>query len=558
MEETKEDIMVSVIIPVYNTEAYLEECIISVVGQTYQELEIILINDGSTDHSGNICRKWESRDLRIRYVEKINEGQGITRNLGIALARGEYLLFVDSDDYLDRTLIERVLSCIKENEADICVFAHYGINDEGLKDESLLPYKVTKASSVEKNHNLLGYMMPILWDKMFSASLVKYAEVKMDNRICEDLVFNARLYVRAEKICMLDVPLYYYRYKREGNLSTSYQRYLEAEESIHKLNCIFTREGRFDKYWIQLYSLEITIIKEILFRIRKRPDLDVPVEIRNQYPDFLKAYTDCLSKWFSQYLDIGLQESNYALIGSYNLRVLLHRFLLDEDFLREDYGYCSIVSLMSDAAFKDGIPEGMKFGNVYRRRCVEKDWNKEFVNYTESQEWDYIIIDLLDEIWNLIQVREGCYLTESLFLQESGVKLTDYDRIPLLCEKRRLLFQKYAVCLAEKLRRLNIPVVIIENYLCEKHGMYYDTFTEFHQIQEIREMNQELKWCYRYLRTLLPEAFVTEASEFQELVFTHEDFPFGCEPYYYNEGYYLRMAIQINRCMFERRDKIGT
>ena len=97
--------MVSVIIPIYNTQDYLEECIKSVVNQKYSQLEIILINDGSTDMSGEICRKWAALDSRIRYVEKENEGQGIARNLGIQMAKGKYIVFIDSDDYMEYDLI---------------------------------------------------------------------------------------------------------------------------------------------------------------------------------------------------------------------------------------------------------------------------------------------------------------------------------------------------------------------------------------------------------------------------------------------------------------------
>ena len=109
---------VSVIVPIYNTEKYLDQCIESIVSQEYADLEILLINDGSTDGSGNICRKWEALDARVRYVEKENEGQGIARNLGIRLAAGEYIIFVDSDDYIERELVGRVLNRITEEKAD--------------------------------------------------------------------------------------------------------------------------------------------------------------------------------------------------------------------------------------------------------------------------------------------------------------------------------------------------------------------------------------------------------------------------------------------------------
>lgn len=244
--------MVSVIIPIYNTEPYLEQCIESVVNQSYRDLEIILINDGSTDGSGDICRKWEKSDSRIRYVEKCNEGQGVARNLGIGLANGEYMVFIDSDDYLDLNLIQKAYDFITEQKADICVYAHYEVGDE--LEPCLLYYKLQQGSNVRENQTLFSFMMPILWDKMFSSKLVKNAGITMSNRICEDLVFNGQLYGRAEKICMLNEPLYYYRYKRNGNMSTSYDRYLEVEESICELNDIFHREGLFERYWQGLYQ----------------------------------------------------------------------------------------------------------------------------------------------------------------------------------------------------------------------------------------------------------------------------------------------------------------
>ena len=136
--------MVSVIVPVYNTELYLEECIQSIVNQTYRELEIIIINDGSTDNSGSICRRWEKLDRRIKYIEKKNEGQGIARNIGIQLSTGDYILFVDSDDYIEKYLITRVIEFMKKEEADICVYSHYGVGDDLYKTP--LEFKIAHGS----------------------------------------------------------------------------------------------------------------------------------------------------------------------------------------------------------------------------------------------------------------------------------------------------------------------------------------------------------------------------------------------------------------------------
>ena len=545
--------MVSVIVPVYNTEKYLDECIRTIVNQSYKNLEIILINDGSTDGSGAICKRWEEADQRIRYIEKENEGQGVTRNLGIAKASGEYILFVDSDDYLDESLIEKAFGHMTEQKADICVFAHYGLDEDEIVDETLLSYKLLEGACVKENRALLSNMMPVLWDKLFSSELMKDTDIQMSNRICEDLVFNARLYVRAQRICMLDVPLYYYRYKRRGNLSTSYERYLEVAQSISELNEAFIQERKFEEYWIQLYDIAVTMFKDILLRVGKRTDLDVPAEIRGRYSEFWRVYKNCLEQWFSEYLDIGLQEKRYALIGSYNLRIVLHRFLLDENLLREDYGYSSIVSLMSDSAVQEISLEEIELSNAYRKRCVEQDIGKTFCKQERLPEADYLIVDLLDEIWNLKRIRDGSYITESPFLQEAGIsKLESYERLPFLHESRRGLFKKYMIAFAEKVKAFRGSVIVIRNFLCEKHGKYYDSFTEYANLQEIKEINQELEWYYQYFISCLPGSIVVDSSEFPEFVFTQEDFPFGCEPFYYNKGYYQRMAIEINRRIQDR------
>ncbi|HBA50116.1 MAG TPA: hypothetical protein DCZ91_20450 [Lachnospiraceae bacterium] len=585
-DERKDCATVSVIIPVYNTENYLEECIGSVVGQDYTNLEIILINDGSTDRSGFICKKWKAIDSRIKYVEKENEGQGIARNLGIRMATGKYLIFVDSDDYIEHNLVSQVYSRITEEKADICVYASCGIGDKG--NGGGLEFKLAKGTYVEANRELLGQMIPILCNKMFSVGLLRRTGVSMNNRMCEDLVFNARIYMEAEKICFLDMSLYNYRYLREGNFSTNYGRYYEVEESIQELNELFLREDRFDKYWQQLYEISFNMFKTILFRIRVWKEYDVPPEMKNRYPEFFRSYKRFLSRWFRQYLTMELQEKNFLLVGSYSLRVTVHAMLLNEEYLRSDYASSSIVSLMSNPCYGiekptlkgrkseagncgnvsvhariiadrlDALLESARWKNPYRKRCVEQDIRKHFKFHAVLEEKDYVAVDLLEEIFDLVEIGDGCYITESEFLREAGLKsLEGCVRIPFLSAARRELFRRYVPLFAKKLKQADVRVIVVKNFLCEKHGEYYDRLTEYdsteyssgrlYSLEKIRETNRELEWCYGYLLQCLPDAIVVDALEFQELEFTHDAFPFGREPVYYNSGYYQRMAIRINQ-----------
>lgn len=596
VDRIKNSRTVSVIVPVYNTEEYLEECIRSVVNQDYSDLEIVLINDGSTDGSGRICRKWEALDSRIRYVEKENEGQGTTRNQGIRMASGKYVIFVDSDDYIERNLVSQVYSRITEEKADICVYASCGTengeNSNG-KNGGSLEFKLAEGNNAKENKELLGQLTPILCNKMFSMALLRKTGLLMNNRMCEDLVFNARIYMEAKKICFLDRPLYHYRYLREGNFSTNYERYYQVEESIRELIEIFRREGYFEEYWQQLYEISFNMFKTVLFRIGVWKEYHVPREIKEKYPIFFHSYKNALSRWFQGYLTMELQEKNFLLVGSYSLRVMIHALLLNEEYLREDYASSSIVSLMSHSCHKidnsgqknDGssvgsgrdisacagtiadrlnvLLENKAWKNPYRKRCVEQDIRKEFQSCGRLAEADYVAVDLLDEISDLIEIEEGCYITDSEFLREAGMEasgvLNDCARISFVSPARRELFQRYAPIFAQRLKQTGIPVIIVKNFLCEKQGEYYDQLTEYgsgecgsgksYSLEEIREINRELEWCYEYLLQCLPEAIVADASDFRELEFTHDRFPFGREPIYYNSGYYQRMAIHVNQAI---------
>ncbi len=544
-------IVVSVIVPVYNTEQYLEECIRTIVKQTYKDLEIIIINDGSTDSSGSICRKWEKLDKRIRYMEKENEGQGIARNAGIRIARGEYIIFVDSDDWIEPDLVEKVYAQISKWKADLCVYSHRHVGERTR--ELPLAGKTKQATNVRKNQEILGLMSPILCDKMFSTELIRSSDFVMSNRMCEDLVFNAQLYAKANAICFLDTPFYNYRYTREGNLSTNYKKYREAEKSVDELNKIFSQDGKFETFWIPLYELSFFIFKNLLSRIKNGVELHLPAGAENSYDELMKTYKKCLYRWFSHHIDHRLQEKSCLMLGSYNLRIIIRSLRLNEELLGEDYAYSSIISLMSAPADGKCFFETAAFKNAYRKRCVRQDIEKKFHYHARFRDQDYLVMDLLDEIFDVIKIKEDCYITESEFLKELGWKeLENSRRISLCSEERRQLFTKYAALFAEKVRLQKLPVIVVKNFLCENHSTYYDVCTKYKNVEEIKRVNQELEWHYEYLLDCLPDAMVADASEFKNIVFTDDAFPFGCKPVYYNTGYYQRMAVELGRCVRER------
>ena len=213
-----------------------------------------------------------------------------------------------------------------------------------------------------------------------------------------------------------------------------------------------------------------------------------------------------------------------------------------------------MISMMSYPVGKEAIASPTGLRNVYRERCVVQDMNKTFYKKKDAGEIDYIVIDLLEEINDLVQLDDGCYITDSAFLQElRWDHLKQYRRIPFLCEERRVLFIRYLKDFAKKVRNLHFSsMIIVKNFLCERYAVYYDTYETYGHTDRIRKINRELEWCYEKLSEYLPDAVVTDTSGFQHLVFTHGEFPFGCEPFYYNQGYYQKMAIMISRSVHDK------
>ena len=130
-------VKVSIIVPVYNVEKYLSKCLESLINQTLKDIEIICVNDGSTDNSLSILKEYANKDSRIKIIDKQNEGVSVARNTGIEVATGEYLIFVDSDDYLVENACEKALNTIEHNNSDICIFGHYDLVDEKLVKSSV-------------------------------------------------------------------------------------------------------------------------------------------------------------------------------------------------------------------------------------------------------------------------------------------------------------------------------------------------------------------------------------------------------------------------------------
>ena len=256
------EVLISVIVPVYNAEQYLAECLDSVLEQTYRNLEIILINDGSRDASGEICRQYRERDDRIILIEQENAGVSVARNRGIEQASGEYLMFVDADDMIAPWLCEEAFRNMED--CDVLMFQFETFCDSKKLNTAALPEsarfeQLNRFSGADCMHTMFGInesvltkiKLPSMCTKLYRRSFLNKYQVLCPPGVIngEDMLFNVQTYIQDPRICYLPMAGYFYRY----NPSSAVHRYnpncLENERRFYKeLEDILDQKQLWDQY----------------------------------------------------------------------------------------------------------------------------------------------------------------------------------------------------------------------------------------------------------------------------------------------------------------------
>ena len=211
---------ISIIIPVYNGERYLEECLQSVADQTFGDFEVLVVNDGSTDSSKEIARRFAEKDPRFQLIDIKNSGVSKARNTGIDKATGRYLTFVDSDDCLHPTALERMASLLEKEDASVCVCTYstgleFSIGEIARKTPERYSYK-----SAMKRALYQSRIMNSAWGVLFERDLLRPNIRFREGIRYEDLDAFYRFYEKAKKIIFIDEPLYFYRNNEKSFIHT--------------------------------------------------------------------------------------------------------------------------------------------------------------------------------------------------------------------------------------------------------------------------------------------------------------------------------------------------
>lgn len=268
---------ISVIIPIYNVENYLNRCIESVVNQTYKNLEIILVDDGSPDNCPKICDNWAQKDNRIKVIHKTNGGLSDARNAGLEIASGDYIAFLDSDDYIDLYMYEKLYKSLQTNNSDIsmCGFKNVYDNSEKeeiieelnlkkLENESIFPY-LLKVGYIKKENSLqTENIMGNVWRLLYSKEIIGTIRF-IKNIICEDLPFNIDIFEKKPKVSVVNEPLYCY-VQRSSSIVHAYneQKIKKRIEAYKLIVCKLENKVKSQELYAYKFYLYSSIVNELL------------------------------------------------------------------------------------------------------------------------------------------------------------------------------------------------------------------------------------------------------------------------------------------------------
>ena len=260
--------LISVIVPVYNVEKYLSQCISSIVNQTYQNLEIILIDDGSPDHCPEICDKWEHLDGRITVIHQSNCGGGQARNRALDIARGEFIAFVDSDDYIAPTMYEFLFGLFRD-DIDIVECGFHTVYDENAEFDNIAdPFEMKEFNAEEAvMENIRNRILrQLIWNKLYRRNTIDDVRFPQGSKI-DDEFWTYRVLANARKLVYTNKRLYAYRQQENSvmhslNTEKRFQA-LEAKKQRHEYICTkmtkLESDSLYDIWFTCLYQKQIIL-----------------------------------------------------------------------------------------------------------------------------------------------------------------------------------------------------------------------------------------------------------------------------------------------------------
>lgn len=281
----------SVIVPIYNVEKYLQTCVDSILAQTYSDLEVILVDDGSPDHCGELCDQYAEGDSRVKVVHKVNGGLSSARNAGLDIAIGEYVIFVDSDDYWDdNTALEHIQSNLLESNADLLVFPAKRYYEDENRFTSILNLEVGRNKvTTDNTDQAIKYMLEnniyraAAWNKVIKKSIIDKHNMRFKvGYLSEDMDWCGDLLVYCNRFDFYENPFYVYRQHRKGSITSGKTEKLVADKLYmcqkgYK-QCIGLPDRNKAQLLLSYYAYEYAVALGVSSGVKNRKTL---LEMRN-------------------------------------------------------------------------------------------------------------------------------------------------------------------------------------------------------------------------------------------------------------------------------------
>lgn len=525
---------VSFIVPVYNVYEWLDACIESLVNQSFQEFEIILVDDGSTDGSKEKCMEWAKKDERIRVLTQENSGPSIARNYGIREAKGEYLSFIDSDDWVEADFLKEMYGMAEHTNADMveCDFWRYN-NKTGNKTYHVCYGSAGKVYTKEE-HMLYGHtgvMKCLIRRELFTTNGIWFPNCHSEVR-----AVYALLVALSNKIVNVQKALYYYRRFRENSLTQKprnvdknaigVQAFIELMNGFKRCNIFEENKELLER----ILKFKLSDLLAGMFQRR------TPEEFAQMISDYQQLITEMFPK---------SRTEKYITFGGYNLnRVTWQMNMLHIPSLR--FNFSGIISIMHPVQTECEVV----CKNKYRETMVKRDITSAFWEILEKEQPTYIILDFIEERFDIMECENG-YLTVSDAYEECEQVVNSGKIIKRNSEVAQKLWESSCFAFIDKIQKYVIPqkIVLVKNYLSENVGNI-ESQVKFDDVEAIRETNRILEGYYDFFEKNCPGVKVVDATKCS-YYFTDEKYEYGAIPSHLNELVNKEIADEIERECFK-------
>lgn len=532
-----EAVLVSIIVPAYNVETYIDTCMRSIIKQTYCNLEILLINDGSTDETYERCVYWGQKDKRVKVFSKENEGLGPTRNYGISRAKGKYVFFVDSDDWIANDTIEHLVNIAENHEADIVAgdYTEYDSETQVNREVHLWGFQGREITSEydKKEYLMRGWVM--VWCKLYRRDFLKENGIYMPTTLHEDNAIFPIVALMARKIVYTSKVIYFYRINRSGSIICNSKSKLQLPKACENFLLYFNKKGCFSKYYpvLKRYA-ETRVWYAHKFYVENDQMENAILLDKIRLETYPKYFGNKKAIW----------EYQFGLLGGFGSRYIVQQVGVEAKQLVMHYPFSSLVAQMTTSNRKIIV----KNENLFRREKILADYKGDLICklLNKGELPDFIFIDFIEERYDIAELDDGNYITLSEAFVASEIPNLHIKRKIQACSEEYMdIWKEKCENFVKVLKSVYIDsrVILIRNRLTTQI-LQGDEYLDYSNLDNIVNCNNFISRMENFFLNQYGEHIQT--FDIPEKIYSSRNFKFGAEPQYMADEIYKKIATEIS------------